>query len=83
MIFEIILEIVLEGLTDAAGSPKVAKPVRYTIITGLYIFICGLFAFSAIFSMDQVAAKIFMWVLVILSTGFFIFIIRKIHKSNT
>lgn len=40
-LFELVLELILEGNIDASKSKKVPKPLRYVLIVFIFLFFAG------------------------------------------
>ena len=82
-VFELIFEIVLEVLFDIASNTVFHKILRFIAITIVYLGVCAIIVslMLFVFRPENIILRMFMWSLVMVSTFYFIYTLKKISSS--
>ena len=82
-VIEALAEVLIEGMADAAGSPKLPKILRYIIATGLFIIVAAIFLLLFLtLKPNEIPQKVLICALGAFCLLLFISLIRDIRKSK-
>lgn len=79
---ESITEFLLQGVLDTAEDPKVPKLVRYAILTVTYLLLSAFLIYNGVL-VEHTLLKSLFWILLVVVTVYFFYLLREIKRSRT